>query len=532
MPSTSRRLRSTLSLYLFFSLVSLLPWAPAAAQHPQGGPEAKAVPAPAEALPLKETLSETRHSVTVGGRPLAYRALAGDLVLSDGGGKPKARMFYVAYLKDIEKGDELRRRPLTFIWNGGPGSSAVWLHLGALGPQRVDVDPDGIPAPPPHRLLPNPHTLLDVSDLVFVDPVSTGYSRPAPGEEEKQFHNVQGDVEWMGELIRRFMTRHGRWGSPIFLLGESYGTIRAAGLADYLQRRFSLYLNGVALISPALSQQTYIPGGLNDLPYILTLPGFTATAWYHKKLPPELQADLQKAVREAEDFAFGDYSDALARGASLAPEKKTEIAARFARLTGLQADEVERLNLRVGNFLYAFKLFEKEKRQVGVLDSRYWGYVNQMATESFAPAYAYATYDPSMSRVDGTFAAAWQQYLHEDLNVKNEEAYEILSMPTAISWDYKGVENRYLFTADNLRVAMTLNPDLKVFVASGTFDLVTTALSARYVLDHLDIDPGLRKNLTFAEYPGGHMMYMHEPSLARLKKDLAAFYEAATARTR
>ena len=516
---------------LLLSLLSLLPWAPAAAQDAPA-PDATKAQASADAAVLKEALSETSHSTTVAGRPLAYRALAGDLVLSDEAGKPKARMFYVAYLKDVKKGDELRRRPLTFIWNGGPGSSAVWLHLGALGPQRIDVDPDGIPGPPPHRLLPNPHTLLDVSDLVFVDPVSTGYSRPAPGEEAKQFHNVQADVEWMGELVRRFVTRHGRWGSPLFLAGESYGTVRAAGLADYLHRRFSLYLNGVVLISPALSQQAYLEGGLNDLPYILTLPAFTATAWYHKKLPPELQADLQKATREAEDFAFGDYADALLCGASLAPEKKKEIAARFARLTGLSADDVEDLNLRVEKFLYAFKLFEKEKRQVGVLDSRYWGYANQMATESFAPAHSYATIDASLSRVDGAFAAAMQQYLREDLNVKSEEVYETLSMMTAINWDYSGVENRYLFTADNLRVAMTLNPDLKVFVASGTYDLVTTALSARYVLDHVDIDPELRKNLTFAEYPGGHMMYMHEPSLVRLKKDLAAFYESATARTR
>ena len=237
-------------------------------------------------------------------------------------------------------------------------------------------------------------------------------------------------------------------------------------------------------------------------------------------------------VREAEDFAFGDYADALLRGASLAPEKKREIAARYARLIGLSVEDVEELNLRVGRYAYTAKLFEKEKRQIGILDSRYWGYANQMAEESFAPEYSYPTVDASESRVDGLFTATMQQYLREDLNVKSEEIYEILSMSTAINWDYRGVENRYLFTADNLRVAMTLNSDLKVFVASGTYDLVTTALSARYVLDHLELDPALRKNLTLAEYPGGHMMYMHEPSLARLKKDLAAFYESATVRTR
>jgi len=511
---------------LLLALLAVLPWAPAAAQE---APDAKKAQASAGDTLLKDTLSERSHSMTIGGRALAYRALAGDLVLSDEAGKPKARMFYVAYLKDTKKGEELRRRPLTFIWNGGPGSSAVWLHLGAFGPQRVDVDADGKPAPPPYRLVPNENTLLDVSDLVFVDPVSTGFSRPAPGEEEQQFHNVQADVEWMGEMVRRFVTRHGRWGSPIFLAGESYGTVRAAGLADYLQRRFNLYLNGVVLISPALSMQTFNPGGLNDLPYVLSLPSFTAAAWYHKKLAPELQADLQKALRESEDFAFGDYDDALLRGSSLAPEKKTEIAARFARLTGLPAEEVEKQDLRFDSFTFSSKLFEKEKRQVGVLDSRYWGYVNQMAAESFAPAYSYATVDPA-AQVFGLFTATLNQYLRDDLGVKSEENYEVLSLPAAGSWDYKGVENRYLFTADNLRVAMTMNPDLKVFVASGTYDMVTTPLATRYVLDHLGIDPALRQNLTFAEYPGGHMMYMHEPSLARLKKDLAAFYESATPR--
>jgi carboxypeptidase C (cathepsin A) len=455
LPTTLQSLRSI----LFFSLLSILLWAPAIAQEkPPASPDADA---------LKETLSETSHSVTVDGRPLTYRALAGDMVLPDESGKPKARMFYVAYLKDMKKGDELRRRRLTFVWNGGPGSAAIWLHLGAFGPQRVDVDPDGIPAAPPHRLVPNPNTLLDVSDLVFVDPVSTGYSRPAPGEEAKQFHNVQADVEWMGEMVRRFVTRHGRWGSPLFLAGESYGTVRAAGVADYLQRRFSLYLNGVILISPALSQQTYLGGALNDLPHLLALPAFTATAWYHKKLPAELQQkDLQTVMREAEDFAFGDYADALLRGASLAPEKKREVVARYARLTGLVAEDVEDLNLRVDRFTFSYKLFEKEKRQVGVLDSRYLGYPNQMARESFAPEYDYPTIDPSESRVDSVFAASMQQYLRDDLKVKTEESYEVLSIPTAADWEYRGVVNRYLFTADNLRVAMTLNPDLKVFVAS------------------------------------------------------------------
>lgn len=512
----------SLSVALLLILFSVAPLVPAqAADQPA---EKKEAP-PAKLS--EEMLVETSHTMTVGGRSLDYRAVAGELALSDEAGKPKARMFYVAYLKGSRGGEDVRRRPLTFVWNGGPGSSAVWLHLGAFGPRRVDIDAEGMPAPPPHRVVANPHTLLDVTDLVFVDPVSTGYSRPAEGEQAKQFHNVEADVRWMGEFVRLFVTRNGRWGSPLFLAGESYGAVRAAGLSDYLQRRFSLYLNGVILISPALSMQTYLTGGINDLPYILALPSYTAAAWYHKKLPADLQGDLQKAVREAEEFAFGDYDDALLRGASLAPEKKREVAARLARLTGIPAEEYEERNLRIQRFTYSYLLFEKEKRQVGVLDSRYWGYVNEMAEESFAPSYAYSTIDPSSSRVDGVFTGALNQYLRDDLKMKSEASYEILSIPTAVSWDYSGTENRYLFAGDNLRVAMTLNPDLKVFVAAGTYDMVTTSLGIRYVLDHLDIDPALRKNLTFAEYPGGHMMYMHEPSLARLKQDLAGFYAGA-----
>lgn len=519
----SRSLRPVLLL----ALLSFVPGAAAAAEEASPSPPADPARS-AEAAKAPEMLVETRHTATAEGKPLAYRALAGELQISDAKGKPTARMFYIAYLKDLKGAEEVGGRPLTFVWNGGPGSSAVWLHLGAFGPKRVETDKDGNPTPPPYRLVPNEHTLLDVTDLVFVDPISTGYSRPVPGEEAQQFHSVQGDVESVGELIRLFVTRHGRWGSPVFLLGESYGTIRAAGLADYLQRRFNLYPNGVILISPALDMQTFLNNDGNDLPYVLVLPSLTATAWYHKKLPADLQGDLQKAVREAEEFAYGDYDDALLRGSSLPAPQRKEVAARLARLTGLSEEEVERQNLRIDRFVYGGKLLEKERRQIGVLDSRYWGYPNEMPIESFAPVYAYLLTDPSTARVFGLFAGAFNQYLREDLGVKSEAYYETLSLATNVAWDYQGVQNRYLYTAGNLRAAMTLNTDLKVFVASGTYDLVTTPFAARYILDHLDIHPELRKNLTVSEYEAGHMMYLHEPSRARLKRDLAAFYAAAT----
>jgi len=472
-----------------------------------------------------EMLSETHHTATIGGRTIRYRALAGDLLIGDDGKGPKARMFYVAYLleKGAEKGDGGRDRPLTFLFNGGPGSSSVWLHMGAFGPLRVPVDKDGHSGPAPWAAVPNPYSLLDLTDLVFIDPISTGFSRALPGHEEKPFHEVHADVESVGELIRVFVTRHERWGSPLFLAGESYGTIRAAGLADYLQRRFSMSLAGVVLISSALNTAVFSTEPGNDLPYALHIPVYAATAWYHKKLAPELQADFARTYREAEAFALGDYADALLHGAALPEAKRQAVIERMARLTSLPADEIDRLDLRVGPFIFSAKLLEKEKRTIGVLDSRYLGHPNAPATESFAPDYSYSLIDPSF-QVDGVFTAVLNRYLRDDLKVRTDVTYEILSQPTGNGWDFGHDSAGYLYTADNLRSAMICNPALKVFVAGGRYDMVTTALGSRYIIDHLGLPADLRGNISFHEYEAGHMMYMHEPSLARLKAELAAFY--------
>jgi carboxypeptidase C (cathepsin A) len=487
--------------------------APPPAEKPAASPEPKPV----------ETLSETRHTATIGGRTIRYRALAGDLLVGDDGKGPKARMFYVAYLAEGAG----RERPLTFLFNGGPGSSSVWLHLGAFGPLRVPVDPEGHPAPPPWAPVANPNSLLDVSDLVFIDPISTGYSRALPGQDEKTFHEVHKDVESVGELIRLFVTRHERWGSPLFLLGESYGTIRAAGLADYLQRRYSMNLSGVVLVSNAMNTAVFSEDAGNDLPYALHLPAYTAAAWYHKKLAPDLQADFARVYREAEEFALGPYSDALLRGADLPAARRQEIIERMARLTALPADEIDRDDLRVGFFPFASKLLEKEKESIGVLDSRYVAPTNSMAAASFAPDYSYLTVDPS-GEVNGVFSAVVQRYLREDLKVRSDLFYEILSEPTSPSWDLGHDTGGYLNTAGNLRTAMIANRRLQVFVAGGRYDMVTTPLGSRYIIGHLGLPPELRGNISFHEYEGGHMMYMHEPDLARLKADLAAFYESAT----
>ena len=500
---------------------------PALAAEEEAPKAKEGAAAPSDA---KERMVETLHKTRIGGAEISYRAVAGELTLRDEAEKPQALMFYVAYLAQRTKSAE---RPITFLFNGGPGSSSVWLHLGAFGPKRVRVDAAGIPGPPPYGLDDNPSSLLDLTDLVFVDPISTGYSRALPGEKASSYHEVHGDVEAMADFIRRFLTRNGRWDSPLFLAGESYGTIRAAGLADLLMRRYSLYCNGLVLLSAALNEMTFNDSPGNDLPYALNLPAYAAAAWYHHRLEPALQGRTLEAVMgEAQDFALGPYSRALLLGAALPAGERQTIVAQLARLTGLKPELIDRDDLRVGHQEYIGELLKDDHLQLGLLDSRYKGFPNYLAAEGYAPVYQYSLSDPSFTAVGGAFASALQQYLRRDLRYETEASYETLSLPVASNWDYSRVTNRYLYAADNLRSAITANPDLEVFVASGLFDLVTTSLATRYTMDHLGLDPRLRGNVSISYYPAGHMMYMHEPSLRQLKSDLARFYQATLARKR
>src|SRR6185295_9781219 len=473
-----------------------------------------------------ERLEETSHTLRLGGATIAYRALAGEMVIRDREEKPTAKIFYVAYLAKSDAG--AAHRPLTFVFNGGPGASAAWLHLGAFGPKRLRLAEDGSPVGPPFGLTDNPATLLDLTDLVFVDPVSTGYSRTVEGQKADPFLEVHGDVESMGEFIRLFATRQNRWGSPIFLAGESYGTIRAAGLVDYLARRFSLYCNGVVLLSEALNEATFQNQPGNDLPYLVGLPSLAAVAWYHKKLEPGLESlTLDQVIAQASDFALGPYADALLRGAALPDAKRREVVSQLARFTSLSSDEIERRDLRIDSQSFTQLLLQPERRQIGLLDGRFSGFLNAPPAETFGPQYLYPVFDPFYAQVAGAFAAGLQQLLRDDLGFTADERYETLALPVAGAWDYSRVTNRYLYAADNLRAALTSNPKLRVFVANGDFDLVTTHLAAEYVIDHLGLDPRLRGNLTLAHYPAGHMMYLHEPSLRKLKRDLESFYRTA-----
>jgi carboxypeptidase C (cathepsin A) len=483
-------------------------------------PETK--PAPAEGVKLAEPKDDvvvTNHTLALPSGPLAYTVRTGRMTLETEAGKAKAELFFVAYTKDGV--DDVAKRPLTFSFNGGPGSSSVWLHLGALGPKRVKMAPEGWAPPPPYELVDNPHTWLDTTDLVFIDPVTTGYSRAAEGEDAAQFHGVAQDVEWVGEFIRLYTTRYERWSSPKFLAGESYGTTRAAGLAGHLQERHGLYLNGIVLVSAILNFQTARFDVGNDLPYVLFLPTYAATAWYHKRVPQELGGDLRKLLDEVETFALDEYLPALAKGDALPKADRERLVARLARYTGLSQDYIDRSNLRIEQARFCKELLRDERRTVGRLDSRFKGIDRDAAGER-------GEYDPSMSAILGPYTATLNDYVRRTLRYENDLPYEILTGRVQ-PWKYDQ-QNRYLNVAETLRQAMTRNPDLKVFVAAGYFDFATPYFAAEATLNQMGLDPALRGHLSVGHYAAGHMMYIHEGELERLDRDVAAFYGTSVGR--
>ncbi len=479
---------------------------------------------------FKDQLVQTQHTITIDGQTIEYTVTTGTVVLKEEvektgdkageseGEKPKATVFFIAYTRNGVS--DPAARPITFSFNGGPGSSSVWLHLGALGPRRVELDDIGNLPPPPYRLTDNAYSLLDLTDLVFIDPIGTGYSRTVLGEKAKEFLGFKKDIESVGDFIRLYTTRYQRWLSPKFLIGESYGTTRAAGLSGYLQERHGLYLNGLMLISVVLDFSTveFQPG--NDLPCILYLPAYAATAWYHGRLDKKLQKDLQVTLREVEAFALDEYAPALMKGAALLPKVRTRIVEKVARYTGLSGGYVERTNLRIGILRYTKELLRAQRRTIGRLDSRFTGIDRDAAGEVHE-------YDPSLTNTLGPYAAAFNDYVRRELQFESDLPYEVLSSKVIQAWSYAEHENRYVSVADTLRQAMTTNPHLKVFVANGYFDLATPYFATEYTFNHLGLDASLRGNITMSYYEAGHMMYIHLPSLARLKQDLTAFINAA-----
>jgi carboxypeptidase C (cathepsin A) len=494
-------------------LSALLLSLPCLAQEVPPAPESPQEPAAEREADEPEDVSTTQHTLTIAGHELAYTATAGTLRLCDEDGTEKARLFYVAYTRDGV--EDPTQRPVTYCFNGGPGSSSVWLHLGMLGPRRVKLEPEGWAPPPPYALEDNPESWLDRTDLVFIDPVTTGYSRASKGQDDDQFHGVDADVQWVAEFIRLWTTRNQRWASPKFLAGESYGTTRAAALSQHLQERHGMFLNGIALISAILEFQTARFDVGNDLPYVLFLPTYTAAAWYHKQLEPELQADLRTTLAEAEAFAGGEYAAALFKGSRLAPEERERVLAKLGRYTGLPLNYLDRADLRVTIGRFCKELLRDERRTVGRLDGRFLGIDRDAVGEGYE-------YDPSYSAILGPFGGALNDYVRRELGYESDLPYEILTGRVQ-PWKM-GEGNRYLNVAESLRQAMTRNPHLKVFVGAGYYDFATPYFAARHTFDRIGLDPTLIGNVRFAYYEAGHMMYIHAPSRAALKADIDAFY--------
>ena len=482
-------------------------------------PTKPAVEKPAETKKAADGLIVTKHKLKQGATSFEYTATAGLLPIKDEKGETEAHIFFVAYTRDDQK--DATKRPLMFSFNGGPGSASLWLHLGAVGPKVVEM-PDAKSPKPPYRLLDNPETWLDKTDLVFIDPVGTGFSRAVKPDLNKKFHSVAGDVKSVGEFIRLYLTRNERWASPLFIVGESYGTTRAAALSSYLFEN-GIALNGVALISTVLSFQTLQFDKGNDLPYVLYLPTYTASAFYHKKLPAELSANLKAAIDESRKFAQGEYLQALQKGAALSDGERKAVAAKLARLTGLSQGYVEQNDLRVPIQRFCKELLRDKRLAVGRFDSRYTGF--DISTIAPTPEF-----DPSYSAIRPAYTSTINDYLRRELKYETDLPYYVLGEGVG-AWDWAlSGRGGYPDVAESLQASLAKNPAMKVYVASGYYDLATPFSATEYTLDHVQMTPESRKNVTISEFEAGHMMYLHPASLKKLKKEIGGFIEGAIAR--
>lgn len=487
----------------------------------------------------------TAHSITVAGKTLKYHVTAGFMVLKEEEGKPlvrgaeqkpppdaketeanktkdglkaKAKIFYIAYTLD-DAGDPATR-PVTFAFNGGPGSSSVWLHMGSMAPRRANLTDEGEAPPPPYSLVDNESTWLDKTDLVFLDPVSTGYSRTVTKEDPKQFHGIKEDVASVGDFMRLYVSRNARWLSPKFILGESYGTTRAAGLSDYLQNRYGLYFNGIILVSSALNFQSILFTPENNQPYMDFLPSFAATAWYHKKLPTDMQSrNLAEVVDAARAFAGNEFAVALARGDRLSPADVTRLAGQLSQYTGLQTNYIVQRKLRVKDGQFFYHLLLDEGKTLGRFDSRFTGPRYEPGTED-------GEYDPSDEAVNGPLSAAFNDYVRRELKFESDLPYELIA--DVEPWNFGNAAEGFPNTAEDLRKAMTRNPYLKVWVTCSYYDLATPFFGAENVVSGMNLEPTIRANLRFTYYESGHMLYIHKPSRVKFKEDFLAFLKDAT----
>jgi len=470
-----------------------------------------------------DDLVTTRHQLKVKRRTLPYTATTGRVVLreevyEDGvfkGHKAKAEITVTSYVVDHD-GKGANTRPVTFAFNGGPGSSSVWLHMGLLGPRRIDMGDAGALKPPPCELVDNPESLLAESDLVFIDPVSTGYSRVVTDSKPEAYHGYQGDIESIGELIRLWTSRHERWLSPKFVIGESYGTLRGAALVEHLQTRYGMYVNGLMLISSVLDLSSVdFENQRNDRAHALYLPTYAAIAQYHGMLG---RTSLAKAVKNAEAYAAHDYPHVLSQGSRLSAKDRKAAVTKLASLTGLSEDYVDRADLRIEHWRFFGELLRHKRLTVGRIDGRFLGPAGSAIAENMDA-------DPSMDALIGPYSAGFNHYIRHELAYHNDLPYEQISRRVH-PWSFKDFEGRPIDVSPQLERAMRANPHLRVHVAYGYFDGATPHFAAEDVVAKLQIPEELRANIEHRYYEAGHMMYVHEPSRIQQSKDLAAFVSA------
>ena len=467
-----------------------------------------------------ESASVTSHAVTIDGQLVKYTARAGNVLLKNDSGAVIGSMFYVAYSKD---GADARRRPLTFVFNGGPGSSSIWLHMGSFAPVRVVTNDAQSTPPPPYTVAENPHSLLDRTDLVFIDAMGTGFSKIVGKGQPKDFFGTDPDIRSFGDFILRYATLFGRWSSPKYLLGESYGTTRAAGLANALAAR-GMSLNGLVLVSSWLNSYVDFgsPPNSLEITYQLYLPTMAAAAWYHHKLP-QPRAQLEPFLQEVRDFALGAYQQALSKGSRLSDGERDAVVVKLHEYTGLSEDFIRRARLRITPARFQKELLRNEQRTAGRLDARYVGIDHDAAGEG-------PEYDAADVAIKGPYTTAFNEYLRSELHYDGGTTYLTSNYPlVGADWDHRhrvaGERWPIADVSEDLRQAMSENPFLRVFSANGYYDFATPFFETEYTLQHMGLDPSLEKNISYGYYESGHMIYLNERALAQLKKDLGAFYE-------
>jgi carboxypeptidase C (cathepsin A) len=482
-------------------------------------------PAKAAADVAKEPeakVSRTQHQVRIDGQVVRYTATVGWMIMKDDAGKPIARFGYTAYTRDGVA--DLGRRPVTFAFNGGPGSSSIWLHMGILGPRRVVVNDPGYAPPPPTERVANEFSVLDVTDLVMIDPVGTGFSRPLGDAKGADFWGVDQDIKSVGAFIKRYVTENGRWGSPKFVLGESYGGMRSAGLADHLQSVHGMNLNGVIIVSPFLNAASGVDGIELDLPHALYLPTLAATAWYHDLLANK-PASLEAFMAEVERFTYDEYLPALTKGYVIPAEEKRAVATRLAAYTGTSVDYWEKADLRVSHTQFLQQLKRDQRLIAGRIDSRFVG-------PSVNPLAETMDYDPFFPAIGPAYTAAFLDYLHNELEFGRDEEYRVSAFDVKWDWQHKQPGAGEWFvgppnTVPDLARAMTMNPGLHLLVQQGWYDLATPHFVMKHDIDHLRITPEARSRIRVEYYEAGHMMYLHGPSMQKYRDDLARFIREA-----